>query len=446
MPGRSWVRDLATLCGKEWRELRASGAWWALVILTGPLLGFSFIRAVDTYAEISHGAGSACGHVCDPVVGIWAPSFAAFDILTIFLLPLVVIRLVTADHHSGAAKLEWQRPCSPAVRLGAKVLTLAAAALLPSMAAVLAVALWRAYGGHVALAEIATVAAGYALHALLTVSVAAVASAATDHPSTAAVVALGFTVGTWVVDFASTVYGGAWSSIAALTPARLAAPLQRGLIETRSVGPALVWSVGLLAIAALALQPGVRRSRHWRRSAAVLVATALLGVIGAALPGATDVTESRLNSFPRSAEAALARVSGPVEVEVHLAPEDPRRIDLEHHALPKLRRAVPGVHIAFVSRTATGIFEQQDPKYGEIHYRVGARETIGRAVTEDAVLEDIFEAAEVDPDRESDPLFAGYPLEAPPSGAALLFHGVWPALAALLAWRASKQRAPSLAL
>ncbi len=40
----------------------------------------------------------------------------------------------------------------------------------------------------------------------------------------------------------------------------------------------------------------------------------------------------------RADERALAAIPGPLTIEVHLAPEDPRRSDLERRALSKLRR------------------------------------------------------------------------------------------------------------
>src|ERR1017187_901540 len=44
------------LLSHEWRELLASRAFWLLLVMIGPLVGHSFITAVDTYAEAS-GAG-----------------------------------------------------------------------------------------------------------------------------------------------------------------------------------------------------------------------------------------------------------------------------------------------------------------------------------------------------------------------------------------------------
>ena len=59
---------LLHLLAKEFRELMASRAFWLLLLMIGPLVGHSFITAVDTYAEatgISGGLIRVSGAVGD---------------------------------------------------------------------------------------------------------------------------------------------------------------------------------------------------------------------------------------------------------------------------------------------------------------------------------------------------------------------------------------------
>ena len=86
----------AWLLEKEWRELVASRAWWVLLVVIGPLVGVSFISAARTYAELSGYGGTAdgVGEAFSPLVGIWAPTFSAFELAAAFLLPFVAIRHV----------------------------------------------------------------------------------------------------------------------------------------------------------------------------------------------------------------------------------------------------------------------------------------------------------------------------------------------------------------
>lgn len=433
----------AWLVRKEWRELMASPAWWALLALTGPLVGVSFIRAVSTYSEISEGAGTGCGAVCSPLLGVWAPTFAAYEVIAIFLLPFVAIRVMSSDRQSGALKLELQRPIANILRVAAKALVLMIGCVISGAAGLVAIALWTYYGGPVSWPEIWTVAAGHLLNLGLTIAVAGMAAAITDHPSTAAVVTLAFTVGMWIVEFASAVYGGVWTWVARFAPSAMVGEFAHGLVQASTLLGTLAVIAGGLSIAAIWLRLGDSTALRTRRSLTMGAATIALAAAVATLPGSRDFSEARLSSFSEGAEEALERLHTPIRIEAHFAPEDPRRVDLERHALAKLKRAVPSLDVQFVSRTSTGLFEQTDPSYGEIRYDVGGRRVVGRATTDEAVLEAIFEAANTDPDDGDDVAFAGHAVVARPAGAAIAFYGIWPSLAALAAWLASRQRAPA---
>ena len=115
-----------------------------------------------------------------------------------------------------------------------------------------------------------------------------------------------------------------------------------------------------------------------------------------------------------------------MKIEVHLAPEDPRRFDLEQQTLVKLRRTMHNVTVEYVSGSATGLFEQADAHYGEIGYDLGGKRTVGRSATTDGVLDAIYELAGVQPPKEGEAGYRGHPLAAEPMGAAALFYFVWP--------------------
>jgi hypothetical protein len=51
---------------------------------------------------------------------------------------------------------------------------------------------------------------------------------------------------------------------------------------------------------------------------------------------------------------------------------------------------------------------------------------MSRATTAEAVLESIYAVAQMQPPAESDDVYRGHPLTAQPTGAALLFYGLWP--------------------
>jgi hypothetical protein len=111
---------------------------------------------------------------------------------------------------------------------------------------------------------------------------------------------------------------------------------------------------------------------------------------------------------------------------VYLAPEDPRRFDLERQVFSKLRRTMSKVNIEYISSSATGLFEQAKEHYGELWYDLGGKRTMGRSTTRDGVLDAIFELAGLEAPLEGEAGHRGHPLAAEPIGAMPLFYVIWP--------------------
>lgn len=426
---RSPKGALAWLLAKEWRELLSSRAWWLMLVVIGPLVGASFISAVTVYGELSGvgGTSDGVGEAFSPLVGIWGPTFSACELAAGFLLPFVAIRLVSGDRQSGALRIEHQHPLSPFVRVGIKSGVLLAAWLIASLPPLIGVALWIAYGGAVYVPELLTVFVGHLLNAGVAVALAAAAAAMTEHPSTAAIVTLTITVGTWFINFAAAVNGGWWEWAATYTPTAMVAEFQRGLLRADVILGALVLITTGIAIAATWLRIGDTVARRLR------LAMAIAGVGAAAVAASSlvhpswDTSENRQNSFSRAEETALSAIHRPLAIEAHLAPEDPRRSDLELRALKKLRRAVPQLHVRYVSKTSVGLFEQTADHYGEVWYEFDDRRHMSRVTTAEGVLDAVFTVTglTVPPHPETD-VFRGHPLETRPRGAPVIFYGMWP--------------------
>jgi ABC-type transport system involved in multi-copper enzyme maturation permease subunit len=400
----------------------------------GPLVGVSFISAARTYAEVSGLGGTAAGvgEALSPLVGVWAPTFSACELAAVFLLPFVGIGLVGGDRQSGALKLELQHPLPTFAHIAAKALVLLAGWLLALVAPLVAIVLWKSYGGSTYVPELVTVASGHLLNAGLTIGLAAAAASITEHPSTAAIVTLSVTVGTWIVNFIAAVQGGTWERIATYTPAAMVAEFQHGLLRLDLVLIALAFILAGLGLAAAWMRIGIPARRRLIESAAVLV-IAMIAVLAFTRTNLNwDTSENRMNSFPEADEQALRQIRAPLHIEAHLAPEDPRRSDLEHRALSKLRRVMPGLSVEYVSSTSIGLFEQTSAHYGEIWYDLGGKKEMSRLTTAEGVLETIYSLAGIAPPAESDEsIFRGHPLAAPPKGAAIVFYGVWPAVVIL---------------
>jgi ABC-2 type transport system permease protein len=436
---RPWV----WLLRKEWQDLMTSRSWWVFLILMGPLVGVSFISAVRTYAEVSGLGGSAAGvgEAFSPLIGVWAPTFSACEIAAAFLLPFVAIRVVAGDKQSGALTLEAQHPMSAAARILAKAVVLFLGWFLALLAPFAAVLLWKSYGGSIYPPELLTVAAGHLLNAALIIALASAAAAMVDHPSTAAIVTLAVTVGTWILTFIAAVNGGIWERIVGYTPTAVVAQFQHGLIRLDVVLIAAVLIATGLLLAAIWIRIGISPRRRAYESL-TLAAVAMVAIFACSFVNASwDTSENRMNSFSRADEQALRQIRAPLEIEVHLAPEDPRRVDFERRVLSKLIRVVPRVEERYVSATSIGLFEQSSPHYGEIWYRFNGREAMTRATTPESALETIYPLAGISPPPENDAdIFRGHPLTSPPKGAAIVFYILWPALVATFAFLVQRRK------
>ena len=419
------------LLAKEWRELLVTKSWWVLLLGMGPLAGVSFIGAVRTYAEVSglNGTAAGVGEALSPLIGVWAPTFSACELAAVFLLPFVAIRVVVGDRQSGALKLELQQPIPAPARLAAKAVVLLAGWILAMLPPFSAVLLWRSYGGSLYPPELATLAFGHVLNAGLTIGLAAAMAALTDHPSTAAILTLGVTVGTWIVSFFGAIQGGWWERVAGYTPAAMVAEFQHGLLRLDVVAIAMLLTAAGLVLAAIWMRLGVPvRRRAWESGA--VAALAIGGIFGCTLLRASwDNSEARGNSFPEADERALRQIHAPLRIEAHLAAEDPRRVDLEHRALSKLRRILPDLEVRYVAASSIGLFEQTSAGYGEIRYQLGGRQITSRVTTAEGVLEAIYTVAGVAPPAENDAeVFRGHPLATAARGAGTVFYGVWPGI------------------
>src|SRR6185436_16580888 len=116
---------------------------------------------------------------------------------------------------------------------------------------------------------------GHLVNAGLTIGLAAATASMTEHPSTAAILTLSVTVGTWILNFIAAVQGGIWERLARYTPTAMVGEFQHGLIRLDVVVAAVALVVSGLALAAVWMRLGVPVRRRIGESlvlAAVAVA------------------------------------------------------------------------------------------------------------------------------------------------------------------------------
>ena len=425
------------LAAKEFRELLASRAYWLLLLMIGPLVGQGFIAAVNLYAEVS-GAGSgpaALPQGLSPLDGILVPSFGAYDLAVTLLFPFVAIRLVAAEKESGALKLMLQAPASIGSVVAAKGAVILTGWLIAWVPGLIAVLLWKLYGGHLHEPEALNLLAGHLLRVILSAGVAVAAAAVCAGGATAAIVTLGFTVGTWALEFIAAGRGGVLQKLASYTPTSALRVFEQGQLRLSTVIVLLAVSVGGFALAAVWLPTG---RGWWFRvlgSLAVLAAAAMVAWGGSLVRTTWDLSENRRNSFSPEDEAALRQIKQPLRISVYLAAEDPRLTDLERGIIGKLRVVLPRVDVEYAAQSVSGLFEAADDHYGEVWYELEGRKVMSRSTTEPIVLGGLYQLAGIQPPVVSDePGYPGFPLAARPRNAALIFYALWPLMVCAAWW------------
>jgi ABC-2 type transport system permease protein len=430
------------LVRKELAVLASSRALWLLLLITGLLTGQSFITAVRAYAEASGAGGGAAALAqgLSPLDGILTPTLGAYDLAITLLFPFVAIRLIASEKASHALQLLLQWPASMGRQITAKVIALLVVWIVALVPFLIALTLWRNYGGHLHAAEVANLLAGYTLRFLLTATIAMAAAALTSGAANAAIIVLGFTIGTWALDFIAAGRGGVVQTVASFTPTATLRSFERGLFRTDVVLVMLILSVLALVITGVSLQIG--RSVRWRavRTSIAVIAGVLCVVAAMQIRASADVSENRRNSFAPADERALAGIGSPLTITVFLASEDPRMMDFENNALVKLRRSVRTLHVVYPLAGRSGLFEN-DSHYGEIVYRLGTKSITSRSTTEEIVLDAIYGLAGLATPAHEPSAYPGYPLAKQPAGAALIFYALWPAaVVSLFALRRFAQR------
>ena len=202
---RSFLRSHSfhQLTSKELRELFASRAFWLMLLIAGILVGHAFITAVNTYAEMSGsgGAPAALPQALTPLDGILVPTWGAYDLAATLLFPFVAIRLIAAEKESGGLKLLLQLPGSLASKLTAKGLALIVGWLIAWIPGLVAIILWKAYGGHLHSSETLNLLVGHLLRGFLSAGLAVAAAGLAESASSAAIITSGLRLahGRWTL-------------------------------------------------------------------------------------------------------------------------------------------------------------------------------------------------------------------------------------------------------
>jgi hypothetical protein len=429
------------LLAKELREILGGRALWILLLLECPLVGYSYFQAASLYGEASAAAlkSPVLATSLSPLDGVLVPTFGAFYVAVTLLFPFVAIRVLGAEKASGALRLLVQLPFRPGTLVAVKLAAVLAAWLACAVPAFSALALWRLSGGHLALAETSNLMLGHLLYGVLIGAIALFAAAITESSATAAIVTLAFTIGSWVLDFTLAGRPGLAEWVAGLSLTQIVRGFEQGLLSWRVVIGVAVASLGFAALASVWLPPGVAVRRKLQRSAVCIAITAAAFALATLLDATRDVSEDQRNSFALADQRQLAMLTAPLAITVHLAPEDPRYVDLQRNVLAKLERVMPHVSIRLGTERRSFASPSGDDAYGEIEYRYGSRSDVSRSSSPREILPLLYGLAGMPPPAPIPAAdYPGYPHVADVTLALAWFGVGLPILIALAWWRSRR--------
>jgi hypothetical protein len=423
---------------KELWEVFSGRALWTMLLLLCPLIGYSFVQALALYSEASTAAlqSPVLGRGLSPLDGVLVPTLGALYVGVTLLFPFVAIGVLSHEKESGALRLLVQLPYRSATLVAAKLAAVLAAWVLASLPALSALAIWGLLGGHVYLPETTNLLFGHLCYGVLVGAIALFAASISDSAATAAIITLAFTLGSWVLDFTLAGRPGALAWVAGLSLTQTLRPFEQGLLVVRLVVGLAATIGGFGALAAVWLPPGVTVRAKLARSLGCVLVTGIILGLATQISVALDVTEDQRNSFPSADQRALAQMTEPLVVTVHLAPEDPRYADLRHNVLAKLERTLPRVIVHLASGRHTLASSAEDEAYGEVEYAYGARVATSRSTSPGEVLPLLYDLAQVPvPTAAAAGEYPGYPFVANGQAALLWFCGGLPLLIVLTWWR-----------
>jgi ABC-2 type transport system permease protein len=443
-----WARypPVGPLFSKELRQIFGGRALWTLLLLACPLVGYSYFQAVSLYGEASAAAARSpvLAVSLSPLDGVLVPTFGSFYVIVTLLFPFVAIRALGAEKESGSLRLLVQLPYRPATLIAVKLAAVLTAWFACAVPALSALPIWLLSGGHLAAAETSSLVLGHLLYGVLIGAIALFAAAVTESGATAAIVTLAFTIGSWVLDFTLAGRSGLLEQAANLSLTQVVRGFEQGLLAFDLIAGVVIVAAGFAGLAAIWLPPGVAIRHKWRRSA-LCVAIVMVAIAAASQIRTTrDVSEDQRNSFSPADQAQLATMAAPLAIIVHLAPEDPRYIDLRRNVLAKLERAMPQVSIRLDTDRRSFATSAGDDSYGEIEYRYAGRSDKSRSTSPREILPLLYHLGGVAPPQ---PIrgaeYPGYPHVTNGEAALIWFLVGLPFLIVLAWWRS--RRPPTIA-
>jgi ABC-2 type transport system permease protein len=347
----------------------------------------------------------------------------------------VAIRMLGHEKETGALRLLVQLPYRMPTLIAAKIAAISVAWLISIIPLLSVLIIWIVLGGHLYAPETLNLILGHLLYGLLVGAIALFAAAISESAATAAIVALAFTIGSWVLDFGLAGQPGLLEWISRLSLTQTLRPFEQGLLSPSLLLGIVAGICGFTALSAVWLHPGQRLQTKLTRSVICAAIIAALLVLVTQIRTSIDLSEDRRNSFPAADQRALAELREPLVITVRMAPEDPRYVDLRRNVLSKLQRVLPDVTVRLAATGQTMVGSTSDEAYGEIEYSYGGRVAKTRSTSHREALPLLYGlAGKPIPTPIAGEDYPGYPLVAGSEFTLAWFFGALPSLIAITWW------------
>src|SRR6266446_3207491 len=286
---------LRPLLVKELWEILSGRALWTMLLLMCPLIGYSFFQAVSLYAEASASGQQSpvLASSLSPLDGVLVPTLGASYVAVTLLFPFVAIRVLGQEKESGALRLLVQLPYPSPTLIAAKLAAVLAAWVLSSVPAFSALAIWKMLGGHLSAPETLNLLFGHLLYGLLVGAIALFAASVSESAATAAIVALTFTIGSWVLDFTVAGHPGLLEWVAHLSLTQVLRTFEQGLLSAGLVVGIGAAVCGFSALATVWLPPGVHFRNKLLHSMVCILAAAIVFGLATQIRFSVDVTDRK---------------------------------------------------------------------------------------------------------------------------------------------------------
>src|SRR5262249_19983022 len=273
------------------------------------------------------------------------------------------------------------------------------------------------------------------MYGLLVGAIAVFAAAISESAATAAIIALAFTIGSWVLDFGLAGQPGLLEWLSRLSLTQTLRTFEQGLLSFSLLLGIVAGICGFTALSAIWLHPGQPVQHKLSRSIICVIITAAVLALATQIRTSIDVSEDRRNSFPAADQRALSELHEPLVITVHMAAEDPRYIDLRRNVLSKLQRILPNVTVRLATMGQTMVGSTSDETYGEIEYSYDGRVAKTRSTSHREALPLLYGlAGKPIPTPIPGEDYSGYPLIASAELPLLWFFCALPLLIVLTWW------------